>query len=40
MATSQRKFHCGNCKEKGHSARTCPKLGGGGHKVAPKEGKG
>jgi hypothetical protein len=30
MATSQRKKHCGNCKEKGHSARTCPKLGKGG----------
>ena len=29
MATSQRKSHCGECKQKGHSARTCPTLGKG-----------
>ena len=28
MAQSERKKHCGNCGERGHSARTCPKLGG------------
>lgn len=35
MAQSQRKSHCGGCGEKGHSVRTCPKIGGG-VKVGPK----
>lgn len=38
MAQSTRKTHCGGCKEKGHSIRTCPKLGGG-KKQEKKEGK-
>ena len=35
MAQSQRKSHCGNCGERGHSVRTCPKIGG--QKVVKKE---